>query len=47
MAEDGDKNCARKLSFNEAKVAGMRKHPNIVEVLDAGVEGEIWYIVME
>lgn len=47
MAEDGDKNRARKLFFNEAKVAGMLKHPNIVEVLDAGVEGDIWYIVME
>ena len=41
MAEDGDKNRARKLFFNEAKVAGMLKHPNIVEVLDAGVEGDI------
>jgi len=37
----------RKLFFNEAKVAGMLKHPNIVQVYDAGVEEDIWYIVME
>jgi serine/threonine protein kinase len=37
----------RKLFFNEAKVAGMLRHPNIVSVFDAGIEHEIWYIVME
>ena len=37
----------RKLFFNEAKVAGMLRHPNIVSVFDAGVEGDICYIVME
>ena len=37
----------RKMFFNEAKVAGMLKHPNIVGVKDAGVEGDICYIVME
>lgn len=37
----------RKLFFNEAKVAGKLRHPNIVGVFDAGVEGEICYIVME
>jgi serine/threonine protein kinase len=37
----------RKLFFNEAKVAGKLRHPNIVGVYDAGVEEEICYIVME
>jgi serine/threonine protein kinase len=37
----------RKLFFNEAKVAGKLRHPNIVGVFDAGVEDEICYIVME
>ncbi len=38
---------SRKLFFNEAKVAGMLRHPNIIEVYDANVEGDVWYIVME
>ncbi len=38
---------SRKLFFNEAKVAGMLRHPNIIEVHDANVEGDVWYIVME
>ena len=37
----------RKLFFNEAKVSGRLKHPNIVGVYDAGVHEDIWYIVME
>jgi serine/threonine protein kinase len=37
----------RKLFFNEAKAAGMLKHPNIIQVFDAGVEEEISFIVME
>ena len=37
----------RKLFFNEAKITGMLRHPNIVEVYDAGFEEESWYIVME
>ena len=37
----------RKLFFNEAKVASRLKHPNIVEVFDAGIEEDVWYIVME
>lgn len=44
---DGDVSRARKLFFNEAKVAGMLKHPNIIEVLDAGMENDVWFIVME
>ena len=37
----------RKLFFNEAKVAGMLHHPNIVTVYDAGTDDDAWYIVME
>jgi eukaryotic-like serine/threonine-protein kinase len=41
----------RKMFFNEAHTAGTLKHPNIVEILDAGVEesddGDHCYIVME
>jgi len=41
----------RKMFFNEAHTAGKLKHPNIVEILDAGVEeseeGDHCYIVME
>jgi len=37
----------RKLFFNEAKVAGMLRHPNIVSVYDACIDEHIWYIVME
>ncbi|MGI9333922.1 MAG: protein kinase domain-containing protein [Gammaproteobacteria bacterium] len=37
----------RKMFFNEAKVAGLLRHPNIVSVYDAGVQDEICYIVME
>jgi eukaryotic-like serine/threonine-protein kinase len=44
-AEDGRR--YRKMFFNEAKVAGRLKHPNIVSVHDAGVEDDICYIVME
>ncbi len=37
----------RKMFFNEAHTAGKLKHPNIIEILDAGVDGESCYIVME
>ena len=37
----------RKMFFNEAKVAGRLRHPNIVQVFDAGVSGEVCFIVME
>lgn len=37
----------RKLFFNEAQTAGMLMHPNITAIFDAGVENEIYYIVME
>lgn len=37
----------RKMFFNEAHTAGMLKHPNIVSILDAGVDEDECYIVME
>jgi len=37
----------RKMFFNEAHTAGTLKHPNIVEILDAGADEEHCYIVME
>lgn len=37
----------RKMFFNEAKVSGRLKHPNIVQVYDAGLEEDASYIVME
>jgi len=37
----------RKMFFNEAHTAGMLRHPNILEILDAGADGENCYIVME
>ncbi len=35
----------RKMFFNEAHTAGMLKHPNIMGILDAGVDDEECYIV--
>ena len=43
--EAGDR--YRTMFFNEAYTAGMLKHPNIVEIIDAGTEDDICYIVME
>ena len=37
----------RKMFFNEAHTAGKLRHPNILEILDAGADGEECYIVME
>lgn len=37
----------RKMFFNEAHTAGRLTHPNIISIFDAGVEGDICYIVME
>ncbi len=44
-AEAGER--YRKMFFNEAHTAGKLKHPNIIEIFDAGAEGETCYIVME
>lgn len=37
----------RKMFFNEAHTAGMLRHPNILEILDAGADEDDCYIVME
>ena len=37
----------RKMFFNEAHTAGLLTHPNIIGIYDAGVDGEMCYIVME
>ncbi len=37
----------QKMFFNEAQAAGMLKHPNITAIYDAGVDGSIYYIIME
>lgn len=38
---------AKKLFFNEAHMAGVLEHPNILKILDAGEENGEPYIVME
>ena len=37
----------RKMFFNEAHTAGRLTHPNVISIFDAGVDGDICYIVME
>ena len=37
----------RKMFFNEAHTAGGLHHPNIIDIHDAGVEGETCFIIME
>jgi eukaryotic-like serine/threonine-protein kinase len=37
----------KRLFFNEAQTAGMLRHPNITSIYDAGMENDIYYIVME
>lgn len=43
--EDGEH--FKQMFFNEAKIAGLAKHPNTVAIYDAGVEGDLCYIAME
>ena len=42
-----DDDLFRGLFFNETRTAGMLHHPNIVQIFDAGIEGENYYIVTE
>ncbi len=37
----------RKLFFNEAHAAGVLDHPGIVSLYDAGIDGDLCYLVME
>jgi len=36
-----------RLFFNEVRANGLLRHPNIIPVLDAGQEGDRYYVVME
>jgi serine/threonine protein kinase len=45
--EDTAARLARKLFFNEAHMAGLLDHPNILKIFDAGEENGEPYIVME
>lgn len=45
--EDTAARQAKKLFFNEAHMAGLLDHPNILKIFDAGVEDGEPYIVME
>ncbi|MBF0319487.1 MAG: protein kinase [Nitrospirae bacterium] len=50
MDRGNDKDSAsrrRRLFFNEARIAAMLDHPNIIHVHDAGIEGQYCYLVME
>jgi len=47
QADEKSRAMARKLFFNEAYMAGILEHPNILRILDAGEEAERPYIVME
>ena len=35
------------LFYNETRAAGRLRHPNIVQLVDAGIDGRDYYIVME
>lgn len=47
LDDDGEGRRYRKLFFNEAQTAGSLKHPNILAVYDAGIEGDTCYLVTE
>lgn len=45
LGEEGTR--FRKLFFNEAHAAGVLNHPSILTLYDAGVDGDLCYLVME
>ncbi len=51
LLEDGlsesHRRARRQPFFNEAKLAGRLRHPNILPILDAGEEGSIGYVAIE
>ena len=47
LVDEASGNRYRKLFYNEAKITSMLRHPNIVEVYDAGFDEDQWFIVME
>ena len=47
VARVGDAQAAKDEFFKEARAAGRLQHPHIVSLFDAGVEGDLCYLVME
>jgi serine/threonine protein kinase len=47
LPENLDLATFKKMFFNEAQAAGMLKHPNITSIFDAGIDRDVYYIVME
>ena len=47
VARVGDAETAQAEFFKEARAAGRLQHPHIVSLFDAGVEGDLAYLVME
>jgi eukaryotic-like serine/threonine-protein kinase len=47
VSQDEDGARFRKLFFNEAHAAGVLTHPSILSLFDAGVDGDVCYLVME
>ncbi|MEM7539994.1 MAG: serine/threonine-protein kinase [Pseudomonadota bacterium] len=47
LRDDESSERFRKMFFNEAHTAGMLRHPNILDIFDAGVDEDKCYIVME
>lgn len=43
----GDGELMRRIFFHEAQAAGLLKHPNITAIFDAGIDADVYYIVME
>ena len=47
LESESDAQLFKQLFFNEAQAAGMLKHPNVTSIFDAGVDNDVYYIVME
>jgi eukaryotic-like serine/threonine-protein kinase len=47
VAAADDPAAFKQMFFNEAQTAGMLRHPSITAIFDAGMDQDIYYIVME
>jgi serine/threonine protein kinase len=47
FSDDHQGETFRKMFYNEARMAGMLRHPNILGTFDAHIEGDATFIVME
>jgi serine/threonine protein kinase len=47
LKDEAAKKRYQELFFNEAHTAGRLRHPNILDIFDAGIDGDICYMVME